>query len=950
MMTTQDNSLFGQQDSDGPHGPVECLGITFANDGERRTHFTGLLREMLKNPAFRAIEGFPIGRDEDILLLSDPPFYTACPNPWLADFVAHYGKPYVPDSDTYEREPFAADVSEGKGNPIYNAHTYHTKVPHRAIMRYILHYTDPGDVVLDGFCGTGMTGVAAELCGDRATVEALGYTVRADGTILDEQGAVFSKLGARRAILNDLSPAATFIAYNYNALVNVRAFEQETKRVLAAVENECGWMYLTLHEPTEDQVREAVELLQNPGPDLKERAPHLPWATINYAVWSDIYTCPECGSEIVFWDVAVDTDAGAVNSEFACPQCGSSNNKNSVEHAWRTSLDPNSGAAHRVARTQLVSLRYSFGKTRLWKHPDAFDESLVRALDRRLPMHWYPTDEVPKGDKTGEPLRRGIQSVDQFFTPRSLSVLSAWVSLAKAADPPIRQRLLMAFTGVCQGESLMNRYLPRETSFPFYLLSGTLYVGALQRENNPIRDLRNKALLRLTKIGAASRATCIGTRSTGSRDAHFPPRQADYVFTDPPFGGNLMYSELNYLWEAWLGVRTDSLPEAIQNKTQRKDLLDYQRLMTQAFGAHYDCLKPGRWMTVEFHNSKNSVWRAIQEALEHCGFVVADVRTLDKKQGSFNQITAAGAVKQDLVISAYKPRAEVEQQFSLEAGTPEGAWAFLRGHLRQLPVAVERAATMEIVAERQAYLLYDRMVAFHVQRGVRVPLSASETYAGLDQRFPCRDGMYFLNEQVAEYDKKRLLSQEVQQLELFVTDEESAIQWLRQTLSDRPMSFQDIHPLFMREIAGWEKYEKALELAELLEENFIVYDGLGEVPSQIHAYLSSNFREMRGLDKTDPTLCTKAKDRWYVPDPRKAGDLEQLRERTLLREFDEYVAGRGKLKLFRLEAVRVGFKRAWQEHDYPTIITVAERLPAEVLQEDAKLLMWYDQALTRAGE
>ena len=89
-------------------------------------------------------------------------------------------------------------------------------------MRYILHYTEPGDIVYDGFCGTGMTGVAAQLCADRKTVESLGYQVDAQGNILqqtkDAEGKTvwqpFSKLGARQAILNDLSPAATFIAYN----------------------------------------------------------------------------------------------------------------------------------------------------------------------------------------------------------------------------------------------------------------------------------------------------------------------------------------------------------------------------------------------------------------------------------------------------------------------------------------------------------------------------------------------------------------------------------------------------------------------------------------------------------------------------------------------------------------------------------------------------------------
>ena len=168
-------------------GPEECLGETFASEEARREHYLGLLAEKLKDPEFRKIEGFPIGEDEDILALSDPPYYTACPNPWIGDFIKHYGRPYDP-KEKYHREPFAADVSEGKNHPIYNAHSYHTKVPHRAIMRYILHYTEPGDVVFDGFCGTGMTGVAAQLCGDRKEVMELGYRVDDKGIIFDETG------------------------------------------------------------------------------------------------------------------------------------------------------------------------------------------------------------------------------------------------------------------------------------------------------------------------------------------------------------------------------------------------------------------------------------------------------------------------------------------------------------------------------------------------------------------------------------------------------------------------------------------------------------------------------------------------------------------------------------------------------------------------------------------
>ena len=136
----------------------------------------------------------------------------------------------------------------------------------------------------------------------------------------------------------------------------------------------------------------------------------------------------------------------------------------------------------------------------------------------------------------------------------------------------------------------------------------------------------------------------------------------------------------------------------------------------------------------------------------------------------------------------------------------------------------------------------------------------------------------------------------------------------------------------------------------MLEQNFLRYDGGGEVPSQIHSYLSTNFKELRNRPKVDWLLKVKAKNRWYVPDPNKAADLEKLRERTLIREFEEYRDSKHKrLKVFRLEAVRAGFKKAWQERKYRTIISVARKIPETILHEDPKLLMWYDQAVTRSG-
>jgi hypothetical protein len=203
---------------------------------------------------------------------------------------------------------------------------------------------------------------------------------------------------------------------------------------------------------------------------------------------------------------------------------------------------------------------------------------------------------------------------------------------------------------------------------------------------------------------------------------------------------------------------------------------------------------------------------------------------------------------------------------------------------------------------------------------------------------------------VAQYDRTRAKIEAVEQLELFVSDETSAIQWLRRELREKPQSFQDLQPQFMRETSGWSKHETPLDLRILLEQNFLLCDGTGEVPSQIHAYLSTNYKDLRNKPKDDAGLRGKAKGRWYVPDPDKAGDLEKLRERSLLKEFEEYKASKLKrLKVFRIEAMRAGFKRAYDDRDYQTIVAVAEKIPDNVLQEDEKLLMYYDVAQMRLG-
>jgi DNA modification methylase len=917
-------------------GPVECLGQTFPSDEARREHYLKLLADKLKDPAFRKIEGYPLGSDEQILALSDPPYYTACPNPFIEDFVRHYGKPYD-SSVPYNKEPYAADVSEGKNDPIYNAHSYHTKVPHKAIMRYILHYTQPGDLIYDGFCGTGMTGVAAQMCGDRSVVESMGFKVDESGDVLEsviEDGRTvwktFSKIGVRRAILNDLAPAATFIASNYNLPVEVRLFEDTARNVIRQLKNNVGWMW-------------EVNGKYGRG-------------KINYTVWSELYACGECGGEIVYYENAFKAVGTSVEykDEFACPHCGVKCSKSPGKDSGATKLERTWSSYHDKYLNQIVKVQkripllinYSIGTKRYEKKIESNDLDVIAKISRLPSQNNIPLEMMPEGDKTWEPIRTGVTHTHHFYSDRVIQTISEFLRLSSDGFASQMQFLLGS---ALPKLTIMNRYMPQHGGRALVgPMANTLYIPPVNVENNVIDQIEYQLKKIIQAIGArANNSALISTQAIQSLDIQ--DNSLDYIFIDPPFGANIMYSELSFLRESWLSVKTNSKPEAIENNTQGKTIDSYRTLMTQSFREAYRALKPGRWMTVEFSNTKASVWNSIQTALSDCGFVVASVAALDKTRGGLHSMLGVTAVKQDLVISAYKPTSELQTRFEQIGGSEESVWDFVRTHLSYLPKVKIRDKQLEFIAERDPRIIFDRMVGWFVRHNVPVPMSSQEFQAGLTQRFFVRDGMTFLPDQVAEYDKKRMQVAIAPQMEMFISDERSAIDWLSDFLKRRPSTYQEIHTDFISQLgAGWKKHESKPELAALLEDNFIQYDGTGEVPSQIHGYLSTNHKDFRGLEKSSPALVAKAKDRWYVPDPNKAQDLEKKREKALLKEFGEYQTSTGrKLKEFRLEALRAGFKAAWGAKNYKAIIAIAQKIPEEALQEDEKLLLWYDQALTR---
>ena len=855
-------------------GPVTIFGLTFKNDEERRQYFREELRRRL--PELRKIEGFPIGEDDDIINLSDPPYYTACPNPWLNDFIKQWEEEKKQlqlegkrKADFEVKEPYASDVSEGKNNPIYMAHAYHTKCPHPAIMRYIMHYTQPGDIIFDGFAGTGMTGVASGKCSDNKEIS---------------QYKIQGNVGLRRCILGDLSPIASFITYNFNNPINNKEFVDNATRIINETKEETLKLYRTKHSNND-------------------------FGTISYVIWSDYLVCPNCSGELSYWKESLDADM-KIKPEILCPHCGSVVTKTKETIAKETIITAD-GRHTLIPQKRPSLIRYSYKGKKFTKEPDQEDLKLIEDLNAVYPTEYYPSQNIMDGVKTGELLRAGYTNVSLLYTRRNLIILSKLWDKAKSfplfrfalTSILVKTGSLLHNVGIKNGKINLAGALPNALFVPSALAERNIFE-LLEGKIRDIISMNPKELHRVcNQVQSATDLSNIKSESI------------DYIFTDPPFGHNLMYSELNFIHEDWLKLYTDNKEEAIENASQDKDVTDYTDLMTTAFKEYYRILKPGKWMTVEFSNTSAAIWNSIQRALTKAGFIISVVRGLDKKQGSFNAQTTSTAVKQDLVISCYKNN---DSSFHMQNGSfKTNEWAFIEEHLEHLPVINISGTTTTSIIERSPKILYDRLISSFIERNLPVPMDATTFQKGLRDRFIERDGMFFTAQQAAKYDELKLQTNEFFPMGLIVSDEANGIEWLKNELRLKEQTYQDLNPKWMKALNGIRKGDSIPGLDVLLEENFIKNED----------------------------------DTWRLPNVDDDVDLEKLRTKALLKEFKLYLEvcrkPRGKLKDVRVEAVRAGFKQCYSDKNFADIILVGDRIPQNLLTEDEVLLQYYDIASSK---
>jgi len=498
---------------------------------------------------------------------------------------------------------FSGNIRAGKNTYVYDAHTYHTKVPPAGIAKLIEYYTTPGQVVLDPFCGSGMTGVAA------------------------------GNLG-RKALLSDLSPAATFIARHLNTPVDAKKYLQAVRKILA------------------DAAGLEMKLYQTPCRSCGTPTPML------YMVWSYGVICPACNREFLLWDVARDERANVreskILSEFPCPHCGVHLKKRGIKRTQRYPVQVGYKCCGGGLKEQIAGLC-------------EYDRQLLAQIEAEgVPKGlWYPNNGFPKGINTRQPIAAGIKRVDQAYTPRALHAMAwLWHQARQWPQPEIAGKLLFTVTSLYQRVTLFSEFRfwggssnTANYNVPFISNEQNVFRTFARKANTISWYFQSAAPLR-REVEVCTASAC-GLR-------HVSAKSVDYIFTDPPFGGNINYSEMNFLWESWLCQFTDASEEAIMNSVQGKGVEEYRELLTRAFRECRRVLKDDGWMTVIFHNSSSEVWTALQTAIGDAGFAVRGTQTFDKEHGTFKQFVSENAVGYDLVLHCRK----AEHPVALHAGGP----------------------------------------------------------------------------------------------------------------------------------------------------------------------------------------------------------------------------------------------------------------------------------------
>lgn len=585
---------------------------------------------------------------------------------------------------------YAKAIQSTRSGPLFNAFPYPTKISPETAALFIASHTDPGATVLDGFGGSGSTGLAAILCA--CPTDAM---IRESARL-----GLNSRWGARRAVLYELGVMGSFVADVMCHPPDPGEFQTAAESLSATVRSQWDWLY---------KVRDA----QGSMGDLR------------YVIWSDRMECPKCRRRVSLWDACVSRCPADISSTFRCPHCHRAAPIDAVDRLREGVFDDLTDQTRTVRSRQQA---WVYGETNGSTWSRAATPGDQGVLDRvnatPLPAS-VPVAPVRWGDLYRAGYHEGMSYLHHFYTRRNLLAFSALWEATHRYPRHLQKPLqfwLLSYNAA--HSTVMTRVVAKKGQDDLVVTSaqpGVLYVSGLPVEKNVFAGVRRK----INTMAQAFALThghddLVEVRNASCLNMDLLDNSIDYVFTDPPFGGNIPYSEVNFINEAWLGRVTDPEDEAIVSPHQGKTVDDYQHLLCQAFREVHRVLRPDGHATVVFHSASAQVWNALRSACEHAGFSVADTSVLDKTQASFKQVRTDGAVRGDPLILLSKTPSET-------VTVETDVWVVANS-------LVDQALRSDDPSEATPQRLYSRLVAHYLEARQNVPIDAGAFYRLLPRR------------------------------------------------------------------------------------------------------------------------------------------------------------------------------------------------------------------------
>jgi len=577
-----------------------------------------------------------------------------------------------------------------RSGPLFNAFPYPTKISPEAVALFIASHTNPGDRVFDGFAGSGTTGIAAILCGKptetmKHEAERLGLSV---------------KWGDRKATIYEIGVLGSLVSRVLCSPPDPNEFYEAAQLLLETIRIK----YLSYYQA------------QDPFGGI---------GRIRYIVWSEVLRCPSCKSHTTFWDACVSRRPAKISAIFECPTCNEKTDASRVSRVRETVRDD---ILNNMRKTRRRVPIWIYGETNghTWSRAiNATDLRVIANIENQPPEKTIPKKKFPWGDLFRAGYHDGITHLHHFYTRRNLSVFAALWNEVNNYPEHLRDALkLWLLSYNASHSTIMTRVVAKKKQNDLVVTSaqpGVLYVSSLPVEKNIFSGIERK----LQTITNAFRLTygnhdLVDVRNKSSLSVDLPDCSVDYIFMDPPFGGNIPYSEINSINEAWLGLMTSQKEEAIISRHQGKTVNNYQQMLTQAFREAHRILRPDACATVCFHSTTAQVWNALSNACKEAGFSVSNTSILNKTQSSFKQVNSPGAVKGDPLILLNKYR-------SLETHKGKEITTVISDLITQARNKIDPV-------ENSPQRLYSRFISHYLTTDQQIPINASDFFQQLKQR------------------------------------------------------------------------------------------------------------------------------------------------------------------------------------------------------------------------